>query len=355
MGSFQRPHPRDRRRSRHRRRGPAAPSPEERALREARNAAARKMGFFAHFVPYAAVCTFLLFVAGFRAALIVGLAWGIGIAIHFFFAFVAPELHRRLFEQEIDRRVQAGVREERRSLEDRHARDVARLSASLAHEIRNPITAARSLVQQMGEDPGSRDHVEYARVALDELGRVERSISHLLRFAREEDLRLEEIDLAAVVEAALEVLAEPLDARGIEVQCDLDPVPLRGDFDKLRRVVVNLVRNAADAMEEAGTPQPRLRLETGTDLAGTHAWLRVRDDGPGMDAEQLERIWDPYVTSKDDGAGLGLAITRKLVEAHRGSIEAESEPGAGTTFVVTLPRDPEAQAMGADQDEEEAQ
>ena len=287
------------------------------------------------------MCLFLLFVAGFRAAMVVAFAWGIGIAIHFFFAVIAPDVRRRVFEQEIDRRVRAGVREERRSLEDRHARSVQQLSASLAHEIRNPITAAKSLVQQMGEDPGAADHVEYAKVALEELGRVERSISHLLRFAREEDLRLEEVELDAVVESALEVLRERIEDRDVRVERELEPVLLRADAERIRRVVVNLVRNALDAMDEAGTEAPWLSVQAGENLAGTEAWVRVRDNGPGMDAEQLARIWSPFYTSKDDGTGLGLAITRKLVEAHRGQIEAESEPGAGTTFVVTLPKDPD--------------
>ena len=81
------------------------------------------------------------------------------------------------------------VSRNRRELEDRHARNLEHLSASIAHEIRNPITAAKSLLQQMGEDPHSHENVEYAHVALQELERVERSISHLLRYARDEELR----------------------------------------------------------------------------------------------------------------------------------------------------------------------
>lgn len=318
--------------------------PHAQALREARLAANRKMGFLAHFVPYAAVCTFLLFVAGARAAMVVAFAWGIAIAIHFFFAVLAPDLRRRLLEQEIERRVRAGVREQRRSWEGQRARSVQQLSASLAHEIRNPITAARSLVQQMGEDPASGEQVEYARVALEELERVERSISHLLRFAREEDLRLEETRLDGAVEGALESLREAFATCPVAVERELEPVLLRADPEKLRRVVVNLVRNALDAMRDAGTRQPRLRLQAGENLARTEAWLRVEDNGPGMDAEQLARIWSPFHTSKREGTGLGLAITRKLVEAHGGSVEVESEPGHGTRFVVILPKDPEAPA-----------
>jgi signal transduction histidine kinase len=185
--------PRDRRAERAARRGRAPLTAEERRYQEARRAVARKMGFLAHLVPYLSTCFFLLFVAGFRAAFIVGLAWGIGLACHGFFALIAPELRERLVREEVERQVESGVTRERRHLADEHAQRLEALSASIAHEIRNPITAAKSLVQQMGEDPRSGENVEYAKVALEELDRVERSISHLLRFAREEEMRLGEV------------------------------------------------------------------------------------------------------------------------------------------------------------------
>ena len=159
-----------------------------------------------HFVGYATVCFFLLMVAGFRAAFIVALAWGIGLVMHYFFALVAPDLRRRLIDSEVSREVETTRPVERRSLEDKHARSLEQLSASIAHEIRNPITAAKSLVQQMGEDPSSRENVAYANVALEELDRVERSISHLLKYAREEELHVGELRVAEVVDSALETL-----------------------------------------------------------------------------------------------------------------------------------------------------
>ena len=108
-----------------------------------------------HAVAYGAVCFFLLFVAGFKTAFIVALAWGIGLVSHFFGALVAPDLRRRYVEREVARQVQRTAPAERRNLEERHVRSLEELSASIAHEIRNPITAAKSLVQQMGEDPAS--------------------------------------------------------------------------------------------------------------------------------------------------------------------------------------------------------
>jgi signal transduction histidine kinase len=338
------PGPRDaraeRRAARDARRGRAPLSPEERAYAEARRAVARKMGFFAHLVPYASVCFFLLFVAGFRAAFVVALSWGIGLACHFFFALVAPGLRERLVRDEVDRQVQTGVTRERRQLADEHAQRLEALSASIAHEIRNPITAAKSLVQQMGEDPRSGENVEYAKVALEELDRVERSISHLLRFAREEEMRLGEVRLSDVVRSALDTLAERTGRLRVQVVPNVDGAgSIVADGEQLRRVLLNLLGNALDAFEEARTPAPRLELQAGYNLAGTEVWLRVRDNGPGMDERRLGKIFDPFYTSKTEGTGLGLAISKKLVAAHGGRIEAHSQPGAGTEFVLTLPRE----------------
>jgi signal transduction histidine kinase len=315
-------------------------SAEERAYKEARQAAARKMGFLAHLVPYVSVCSFLLFVAGFRAAMVVAMAWGIGLACHWFFAIVAPGLRERLITDEVEQRVQRGVTRERRQLNDEHSQRLEELSASIAHEIRNPITAAKSLVQQMGEDPRSHDNVEYAKVALDELDRVERSISHLLRFARDEEMQLREVRLGELVDSALEALGDRMSRLQVRVSQDLDGAgSLVADPEKLRRVLLNLLGNALDAFEEARTPAPQLSILAGHNLAGTELWVRVRDNGPGMDDARLARIFNPFYTSKSQGTGLGLAISKKLVAAHGGTIEAHSQPGAGTEFLLTLPRE----------------
>jgi two-component system sensor histidine kinase HydH len=228
---------------------------------------------------------------------------------------------------------------ERRSIEGRHARSLEELSASIAHEIRNPITAAKSLVQQMGEDPAARNNVGYAKVALDELDRVERSISHLLRFAREEDVEVADLRMADVLESALETFRDRIERLGVRLEREVDTEGrMRGDPEKLRRVIINLVGNALDALEGAGTPDPTLHVLAGENLAGTELWVRVKDNGPGMGPETLERIFSPFYTSKAGGTGLGLALSKKVVEAHGGSIEAHSQPGGGSEFLLTFPR-----------------
>lgn len=298
----------------------------------------------AHAFAFGSVCLFLLFVAGFRPAMIVALAWGIGLGSHWFAAIVAPRLRGRMIDEEVNSRLQTDVPRERRTLENEQSRRVEELSASIAHEIRNPITAAKSLVQQMGEDPGANDNVEYANVALEELERVERSISHLLRFAREEDIELRSVELRAVIESAIETFRDRLGKCGVIIELETESAgDMQGDPEKLRRVLINLLGNALDAFEEVDIQEPRIHVQAGENLAGTEVWVRVKDNGPGMDPERLAKIFSPFYTSKASGTGLGLAITKKVVDAHGGSIEAHSEPGSGTEFVLTFPK-PDAAA-----------
>ncbi|MEZ4215214.1 MAG: HAMP domain-containing sensor histidine kinase [Myxococcota bacterium] len=319
-------------------------SPDERRLRDARRRAGRRAGFYTHFIAFAT--TLALLVVATRSARVVAIVaagWGIGVALHYFGAILAPRLRQRWIDDELQRSAPSRVDAQRRRVEQEKVRSLEELSASIAHEIRNPITAAKSLVAQMGEDPTSGENVEYARVALGELDRVERSISHLLRYARDEELRVEVVDVAGLVRSALETFRDRIARDGVRVDVDVDAAGfVRGDADKLRRAVINLVANALDAMgDDDGARSPVLSVSAGENLAGTEAWVRVRDSGPGMSGSTLERVFDPFFTTKDSGTGLGLALARKLVEAHGGSLEAVSEPGVGSEFVLVLPRDPD--------------
>ncbi len=148
-----------------------------------------------------------------------------------------------------------------------------------------------------------------------------------------------EIRMTDVIEASVASFAERFETGGVRVVTRLDgPGEMRGDAEKLRRVLINLLRNAVDALEESAVREPRIEIESGENLAGTEVWVRIHDNGAGIDPERLRHIWSPFYTSKSSGTGLGLAISKKLVEAHGGSIEASSEPGSGTEFLLTLPK-----------------
>ena len=273
--------------------------------------------------------------------MIVALGWGIGVFSHYLWSMAAPKLRDHWVEQEVGARSKRSVKAERRHVETRSRKSLEDLSASIAHEIRNPITAAKSLVQQMGEDPASNENLEYAGLALFELDRVERSISHLLRYARDEEPRFESVTLRSVAHAAVEGLRDRATAGGVELVVEFDrPGEMRGDSEKLRRVIENLIANAVDAISVAGVPLGRVELLGGENLAGSEVWLRVVDNGPGIPADERDRIWSPFFTTKETGAGLGLALSRKAIEAHGGRIELLSDPRQGSEFILTFPKDP---------------
>ena len=307
------------------------------AHQEAARSVARRVAFLGHALLWGVVSVGVLTIAGMLPGLIVTFAWGAGLAAHGFFAVLGPDLRRRWTEAE-QARIPARLAQERRDVETRHARSLEQLSASIAHEIRNPITAAKSLLQQIREAPAAPESAEYARIALEEIDRVERAISHLLRYAREEEMKLEDVDLRQVIDAALAGMTERAAASRARIERDVDEgAALRGDADKLRRVVVNLVSNALDALDDARVREGCVRVSAGRSLSGGEVWLRVRDNGPGIEAARIADIWNPFHTTKDGGTGLGLAIVRKIVEAHGGKIDVTSEVGRSTEMTATFP------------------
>ena len=313
-------------------------SEEDRAYRVARELAERKVDLSRQvFRGVLITVPLLIFVPALGAISLI--YFGVVLGRRAFKLLYEPRLRERFLQEEVQRRVHSQVSDERRQLEGEHHRSLEKLSASIAHESRNPITAAKSLVQQMGEDPGGADQVEYARVAVAELERVERSISHLLRFAREEDTQIAEVVMEDVLESALETFRDRAERSRVEIRRHYDSDGrLQGDGEQLRRVVINLVGNAIDALEEARIEAPEVRVSMGENLAGTEVWVRVADNGIGMDDEVRGRIFDPFYTSRADGTGLGLALCRKIVDHHGGEIEVETRPGEGTEFILTFPK-----------------
>ena len=152
-------------------------------------------------------------------------------------------------------------------------------------------------------------------------------------------MRVVDVRMVDVLESALETFRDRAARDGVEITRNFDTEGLvRGDADQLRRIVINLVGNGIDAMTEAQSERPQLDVSMGENLAGTEVWVRVKDNGGGIPDELREKIFSPFVTSKSGGTGLGLPITKKLVEGHGGTIELVTEPEQGTEFVLTIPK-----------------
>ena len=316
--------------------GPEPPrSEEEQLLQRARSRAAAEMGFYVHLTSYLGVIALLalinLMTTWYPWFLWPAIGWGFGLGSHWMGVFGSRALKARYFDPAVEREL---VREKVVMQTEKQA-SLDELSSTIAHEIRNPIAAAKSLVQQMGEDPHSVENVEYAKVALDELDRVERRIAHLLKFAKEEDYAMAPTNLATVVDAALTQLRGKLAAARIApVRNYITGPTVVADGEKLKQVFANVLDNAIDAFD--GVPENR-RVELFIEKGGSNATVRVRDNGCGIPPDKLERIFNPFFTTKEKGTGLGMAISRKIVEAHAGTMDVASEVGRGTEFVVTLP------------------
>ena len=321
----------------------AASTAEER-LRRARRRAAAEVGFYSHLMSYLGVMAFLalinLLTTRYPWFIWPALGWGIGLFAHYMAVFGSRLLRERYFDPALERE----VRREKVVMQTEKQASIDELSSTIAHEIRNPIAAAKSLVQQMGEDPTSVENVEYAKVALEELDRVERRISHLLRYAKEEDYSFANTNLAAVVDSALTQLRAKLDASKVNVARNYIGGPtIYADAEKLRQVFANILDNAIDAL--AGVAEERrieLFIDNGAGATGgravdAHATVRVRDNGCGIPLDKIDRIFNPFFTTKERGTGLGMAISKKIVEAHEGTIDVVSEAGRGTEFLVILP------------------
>jgi len=211
---------------------------------------------------------------------------------------------------------------------------IGETAARIAHDIRNPVTAARSLAQQLAREPAAPFREELG-VILEELDRVERQVATLLRFARREEFRFEPLDLGALARTTLESLRPRLEAASVSLELDAPAgVVARVDGEKMRQVLTNLIENALDALRAAAGPRRLTVAVTGAD--GT-ARLHVSDTGPGVPPEALPRLFEPFFSLKTTGTGLGLAIAKRTVDAHGGRITAASPPGNGLEIRVEVP------------------
>ena len=220
---------------------------------------------------------------------------------------------------------------------------VAELSASLAHEIKNPLASIRSAVEQIAKPQlGSEDRARLERLVLAESDRLSRLLSEFLDFSDVAMVRRQRLDLAQLVSDAVALVRQHPDRRdGVEIVLDLpgEPVWVEGDPDLLHRAVFNLVLNAVQFTPPHGTVSIRLRRHTGVTGVPHRpvARLVVRDQGPGVAAEDVPRIFDPFYTRRPGGTGLGLAIVHRSLEAHGGAVEVEQAPEGGAEFIVDLP------------------
>ena len=213
------------------------------------------------------------------------------------------------------------------------------LTAGIAHEMNNPLGIITSRIEVMLLDAAEQNlppqMLEDLRVLHRATQRVAGIATNLRSFARQTPREHARIDVNAVIQETLLLVGKPLEADHIRVSTRLDPAlaPIVGDASTLQQVLLNLITNAREAMESGG----EIRIETGA--AERPGWVRVAvtDTGPGIPAEHLSKVFDPFYTTKRSGTGLGLSVSYGIVQDHHGTIDVQSVPGRGTTFVLAFP------------------
>jgi two-component system NtrC family sensor kinase len=251
-------------------------------------------------------------------------------------------------EERVEEKTQKLQAADRQMLQAEKLTSLGKLAAVVAHEINNPLSGILTYARLMRKWIDRGDLLErHAAEMHDSLEVIESEsrrcgeiVRNLLTFARVSPMNISDVDVNAVVRITLKIIEHKLELGNIAVSLDLAPdLPrMRGDAGQLEQLLLALVMNAIDAMPHDGN------LQIATRPADNEAGIVicVADDGTGIDPELLPRLFDPFVTTKEEGkgVGLGLAISRSVVERHKGHIRVESEPGRGTKFIVEFPATP---------------
>ncbi|MFP4483741.1 MAG: two-component system sensor histidine kinase NtrB [Spirochaetota bacterium] len=212
------------------------------------------------------------------------------------------------------------------------------LAAGVAHEIKNPLGSIGihiQLVQKsLQESKIDRDRVQgYIDVVNEEVSRLNKIVVDFLFAMRPMNVELTEGDLNEVVRGVLDFVQYELETSDIDLSVDLAPSLPKIEVDEkyLKQALMNIIKNAIAAMPEGGT------LRVWTERRGDEVQLSIADTGVGMSDEVVEKIFEPYFTTKDFGSGIGLTLVYKVVKEHLGEVSVETEEGKGTTFTLSLP------------------
>lgn len=206
------------------------------------------------------------------------------------------------------------------------------LSAGMAHEIRNPLASIRGTAEILRDAfPPENRYAEFTRILIAEVDRLNQVLEDFLNFARSGTAERNDFRPDLVLQEVLQLSQQQAAKHQVSVSCDELPLPAAiGDAGQFKQVFLNLVLNAFQAMAPGG------QLRIACELCDDRIYLRFHDSGPGIPAEDLDRIFNPFFTTKTEGTGLGLAITYRIVQNHRGQISVRNHPEGGAEFTLVL-------------------
>ena len=213
---------------------------------------------------------------------------------------------------------------------------LGRVAAQVAHEVRNPLAGLLLYsVHLKGKLDGKvpNGDVQLIDKIIETINHLTATTEQILNYARPVTLAPKRVDLNQVARDVIQLLGTQVSAHQIETQFNFTDSPVTGMLDEasIRAATLNLMLNAVQAMSTGG----RLTVSTGTDDG--HLWMTIRDTGSGMTPEQIQRLFEPFNTTKSRGLGLGMPYAQKVIQQHGGNIAVESRPGSGTQVKIELP------------------
>jgi len=213
---------------------------------------------------------------------------------------------------------------------------LGRMAAGIAHEINNPLAGillySSSLYKKIPDDSPLKEGME---IIIRETLRCKIIIQDLLEFARDREPKTTMADINQIIDRAVNMLENEFRLRHIQLEREYSKDLKTGQLDEnqVQQVFVNLLLNAAHAIDREGT----IEIRTRPDSTGEHVVIEVQDSGCGIPSEHLNKIFEPFFSTKKNGSGLGLAVSYGIVRNHRGELTVESQPGKGACFTITLP------------------
>jgi len=216
---------------------------------------------------------------------------------------------------------------------------VGKLAASVAHELRNPLTAIKMWLFSIQKTIGPDQELDrkFGTIS-EEIARMENVLRNFLEFSRPPALKLQPHDASVLLDSAMELIGHHIEGRNIRIiRQDTRPLPrVRADADQLKQVFINLLDNAAEVMADGGEIHLSAAVE-GDAEGRTMVVVRIRDTGPGMPEDVRQRVFEPFYTTKEEGTGLGLCIAARIMARHGGRLVLESSTPQGTEFSVRMP------------------
>ena len=246
--------------------------------------------------------------------------------------------HAMLYEQQADR-LKKMYRTDRLAT-------LGELAAGAAHEIRNPLTSISSSVQYLSKDFANDSlKTEMINEILSEVERINKILQGLLSFARPTALNMKDVNIEQLINQSLLLTKTSVEKLQVDVQFEYfaENTTIQGDAEQLKQVFLNIILNAIEAMKDNNTEQPRtliIGIEHGASIDFLNRYLIVTfdDAGNGIEKKDVENVFNPFFTTKEDGTGLGLAICYGIINRHQGEIGVTSILGKGTTIQVKLPQ-----------------